>query len=400
MNYEKQYYYKNIIGEVFMNIKNAEKLLNEFKKINLMPKRKETFMSISGYPHYENVVSNILKFFFEDNEHSMKNLWVRSLLEAVPFFSNVDFQDVVVEEVYREYITAKQKRIDLVVVCDRYIIAIENKIYANLTNDLQDYADAISKLNQGFGNGKIEVNVVLSLNTVDISKNLPNVQNLCNITYDMLFSKIKENIGVYMLDANNDWLIKMQDFIYTIEGLKGGAFMDKKFAEFLYANRNDISKMLDAMDAYFKSIKGETKGLKDALLADEGYKNFNTVLKTNNIDVVADYFNTNCEEQRLYACVYVNVIKSKEKVLTVETYIDGKGWHIVLWIRHGNQDALRSILEDNRVETIENPLAWNWWKGFELACVDVRGDEYQEVVSEIVNKGLDTALKVLNAGKW
>lgn len=383
-----------------MGVVQAKRILEEFKKIVLKPKRKETFMTISGYPHYENVVSNILKFFFEDNEHGMKNLWVRSLLETVPGFANVDFQDIVVESVYREYLTDTQKRIDLVVVCDRYIIAIENKIYATLTNDLQDYADTISRLNQSLGNGKVEINIVLSLNAVGAFKNLSNIQNLCNITYDMLFNKIKENIGAYMLDANNDWLIKMKDFIYTIEGLKGGVFMDKKFAMFLYDNRNDVYEMLNAIDAYFKGIKGEVKGLKNALIADEGYKNFTAVAKTNNVDVVAECFNADYEKQRLYACVYVDVIKSKEKVLTVETYIDGKGWHVVLWIRHGNKDVLRSILEDNGVVPNENSLAWKWWKGFELACVDVKGDEYQEVVGVIVNKGLDTALKALNSSKW
>ena len=71
-----------------MDANKARKLLEEFTKIGVLPKRKETFMTISGYPHYENVVSNILKFFFEDNEHGMKNLWVRSLLETVPGDTN------------------------------------------------------------------------------------------------------------------------------------------------------------------------------------------------------------------------------------------------------------------------------------------------------------------------
>ena len=48
-----------------MDVVQAKRILEEFKKIVLKPKRKETFMTISGYPHYENVVSNILKFFLK-----------------------------------------------------------------------------------------------------------------------------------------------------------------------------------------------------------------------------------------------------------------------------------------------------------------------------------------------
>ena len=38
-------------------------------------KQKRTFMSVSGYPHFENVASNILMFLLNDNEeHNLKNL--------------------------------------------------------------------------------------------------------------------------------------------------------------------------------------------------------------------------------------------------------------------------------------------------------------------------------------
>ena len=55
-----------------------KKLFEELRKIKSGPARRKTFMDISGYPHYENVVSNILSFYFDDSEeHGMKDLWFR-----------------------------------------------------------------------------------------------------------------------------------------------------------------------------------------------------------------------------------------------------------------------------------------------------------------------------------
>ena len=55
------------------------KILIDFKSIP-KHKRTRTFMEISGYPHYENVCSNILKFYLDTkNEHGLKNLVLNSL---------------------------------------------------------------------------------------------------------------------------------------------------------------------------------------------------------------------------------------------------------------------------------------------------------------------------------
>ena len=47
-----------------MNYRYKE-LFTRIREIQSGPVRRKTFMDISGYPHYENVVSNILKFFLD-----------------------------------------------------------------------------------------------------------------------------------------------------------------------------------------------------------------------------------------------------------------------------------------------------------------------------------------------
>ena len=56
-------------------------LINLFKShhFSIKEEKETNIFDITGYPHYENVASNILKFFFDTNEvHGYRDLWLRS----------------------------------------------------------------------------------------------------------------------------------------------------------------------------------------------------------------------------------------------------------------------------------------------------------------------------------
>ena len=59
-----------------MELSNYNDLLYEASEIyKRIPRKEKTFMDISGYPHYENVCSNILAFYFNPlEEHNLNNL--------------------------------------------------------------------------------------------------------------------------------------------------------------------------------------------------------------------------------------------------------------------------------------------------------------------------------------
>jgi len=118
-------------------------------------------MEISGYPHYENVCSNILKFYLDPtNEHGLKDLVLNSLLHLIDkdFHFDLDFEQI---EVYREHKTINDNRLDLVVLTDNYAIGIENKIFHHLHNDLTDYKNTVKSFCY---NSRKPVCIVLSLN--------------------------------------------------------------------------------------------------------------------------------------------------------------------------------------------------------------------------------------------
>lgn len=126
------------------NMQHYNKLLDEFKQINFEKKLNlKTFMQISGYPHFENVASNILAFFFTtDEEHGFNELLFQSLIEAANINEDFEMTGISVE---REYTTPNNKRLDLVLRNSSVIIGIENKMFSDVKNDLIDYSNALEK---------------------------------------------------------------------------------------------------------------------------------------------------------------------------------------------------------------------------------------------------------------
>ena len=110
-----------------------EQIADLFAGLNNLPKavnREPTFMEIAGYPHFENVCSNILAFYLQPmNEHGFGTLFLDVLSTLINEGIAIDGQGV---DVRREEITGNRKRLDLVIESDNYIIGIENKIYAGL----------------------------------------------------------------------------------------------------------------------------------------------------------------------------------------------------------------------------------------------------------------------------
>ena len=124
-----------------------EQIADLFAGLNNLPKavnREPTFMEIAGYPHFENVCSNILAFYLQpSNNHGFGTLFLDVLATLVNAKIQIDGQAV---DVRREELTNNQNRIDLVIESDNYIFGIENKIYADPYNPFCDYSQYLESL--------------------------------------------------------------------------------------------------------------------------------------------------------------------------------------------------------------------------------------------------------------
>ncbi len=250
------------------------KLLSEASELyNKRPIKEKTFMDVSGYPHYENVCSNILAFYFNTvEEHNFNNLVINSLIKVLKN-KDIDINlisDNDIVSVKREYTTLKGNRIDIVLETDNLVIGIENKLYASVYNDLQDYANTINNIN------KRSIKILLSLH--DNSEESKNTEFI-NITYQELFDQLNIDLLDYQ-ETNNKWYIFIKEFIKNLENYEGESKMEEEILNWLKENNEKLEELEEIKKIATKSIEKKEEELK-ILLEDKLKINFIKIWKGN-----------------------------------------------------------------------------------------------------------------------
>lgn len=223
------------------NVDDYQDLLRAFRVLPIT-KISRTFMEVSGYPHYENVCSNILSFYFDPAaEHGLKYLLLKAFLRMAGS-PEVTLQGKV--SVSREYGTNGGNRIDLVVEGEFFTIGIENKIFHWLANDLTDYARVIDRL----GEKKVIVKAVLGLKHIQGAEALKD--GFVSHTYGQLWQHVRELLGHYIAQADPKWVTYLIDFMETTTNLAGENMELKQTDQFFIEHNEVIEKLLLERSAF------------------------------------------------------------------------------------------------------------------------------------------------------
>jgi len=210
-------------------------------------------MEVSGYPHYENVASNILAFYFNPSaEHGLKDLLISAFLRMV---GRQDLSVSTQINVHRES-DAGGGRIDLVIEGDEFLIAIENKIFHWLANDLEQYANATKDR----AAGKEIICVVLGLKTVPATQLK---RDFVSFTYDQFWRQVQALLGSYIQNANPKWVTYLMDFMQTTTNLSGCNMELSKTDRFFIDQCELIDSFLKARSQFLERLKGRLQPLRD-----------------------------------------------------------------------------------------------------------------------------------------
>ena len=211
-------------------------------------------MEIAGYPHFENVCSNILAFYLQpSNEHGFDTLFLDVLATLIGEDLATDAQSI---DVRREEFTTQGKRIDLVIKSENYIFGIENKIFAGLYNDFPEY----SRYLESSRNGRQVYKVLLSLLSIQPSPELDGFKPIC---YEEFFQKVAANIGLYFLTAHEPHMTFLRDFMQTLQNLQEVTMMDRQRLEYFRDNQQNITALLGEVDGFRKDMWMKTQKLKE-----------------------------------------------------------------------------------------------------------------------------------------
>lgn len=323
-----------------------EGLLKEFNTIkdeNTYSDLSENYFSVSGYPHYENVVSNILQFFFDSRAgHGMKDLWLSALLECYKEKKQISADDTEVISIEREYPCEEQKRIDLLIETTQSVIVIENKIYASLDNPLEIYHHAAQRMNE---QNKTLLEIILSI------KDEKEQEGFINIKYDNLLDKVQTKVGHYLAKVEYKWIIFMNEFIQNlrrISSMSNNNSINREWQGFLEHNDESVNRLINT---YYEDI-----AIKHQLLEEL----YNEIM-IEEYEREIKFSDKGCHRtgSRIttgYSSIYMDIpIEDGEKTLVVEPYVQNEysgrdherqtALYIPVWCRKGRPYDFKGLME-------------------------------------------------------
>ncbi|MDZ7801183.1 MAG: PD-(D/E)XK nuclease family protein [Trueperaceae bacterium] len=214
-----------------------ESLLEEFGRIRGASATPSTLLEAAGYPSYENVASNLLRYFLDPAEgHGLEGLFLEALTEPL------GFEGVSVLGVEREVGTSSGYRIDLVIDADAHLIGVENKVFAPVYNPMDEYLGHLERK----AKGRQVALILLCLH--EPQKQVP--AGVVVVTYAQLMGRVRRDLGLHAADVPAQYVTFTLDFLKTMENLRKGIRMNPAVLELLKKREDDVLALLRAADSF------------------------------------------------------------------------------------------------------------------------------------------------------
>ncbi len=253
-------------------------LCDDYRSQHLLetPTKIKTFLEIAGIQSREVYISKILEFFLNANEHHpFGNIFVRSFHNLYRAKKDQDKKKeqekskyAKVEKTHTEYPSIKGGRIDILVETDSYVLAIENKIYAGLQNDLEDYNETATDVAKEDGKDVVCVVLAPFAMSKDDQQKLDNDEHFVFIAYEELFNEVIKHFNEVDVYHKNKHFLYMQlfyDLFRTIKNFTYGDGQEQIFADFIgqknnaYWARQAIHRCIDYKNNVLEKVKEEVK---------------------------------------------------------------------------------------------------------------------------------------------
>lgn len=227
-----------------MNYELLERKFEEAKMF-FQPENEKTIFSVGGKGFYENPITDLLAFFLDPQEsHGFGTLFLDSLFNSLKL-SELPVSIDLVTSPKREVSTENNKRIDLLLEGDDWLLIIENKIYRSQKNPFLEYENFIRN------NYKKEpIFVILS------PSGLSNSKEWIPLSYKSFIKELKANIGTTLVDSEySKWITYLRDFILNLEQYAMRRNMDAKAINFIENNYQDLQKLIDFKKSYINHVQ-------------------------------------------------------------------------------------------------------------------------------------------------
>lgn len=227
-----------------------------------IPERRPTFFSIAGFPHYENVMSNVYQFFFStESPHGLGSLCVDALLEVVGEAKKRNgqpWQPPTLRRINVEReVSTGNGRLDLLLHDGleqgqwkdaSAVVLIENKVYHWLANDLEDYWQFVTPDNQQCQ----KLGIVLGLNREDIP--LKWQDDWIAVTHLEWAQTVEKRLGPILYRAEPRYVSLLLELIENIRAMTNSAESFNETMLFVQQNQRAIQKVEEIRRSLFLQI--------------------------------------------------------------------------------------------------------------------------------------------------
>jgi hypothetical protein len=300
-------------------------LLDEFHQLPRRIDPLPTLLEIAGCPHYENVCSNILAFFFDSRKpHGLGTLFVDALAQVLGIDNREGAigGEIVVE---REVTTRNGNRLDILIQTDNWIFLIENKIFSAAGNPFGDYAGYIKDLWPK--NRATEKILLTPARTTDGAED-----GFKNVLHRELVGKVRALLGQYATAADTRYLIFVLDFLNTLDNLQRSTAMDEAFVKLLADRCENVEDLLRQISTFKDEIRSKITELA-SVTRFQGRPNVRQWPWR--------------DRGRLLDVLVHEIKLSSGLLVRIDTIIRPKGWEIQIYLpsRSGNRSELCALLQ-------------------------------------------------------
>jgi PD-(D/E)XK nuclease superfamily len=283
-----------------------------------------TVFEVAGFPHYENVVSNILAFYFDPRrDHGMGSLLLDSLFALLGENKIERIKEVQIPD--REFPTIAGGRIDLLIKTSSHVVGIENKIFAEIYNDLDDYWDTIQKVADS---RRRTIGIVLSLKKIPIRDS-----RFKYITYTELWREVKSQLGHRIQKSDTKWVQYLFDLMDTTKNLMGPAIEITQEDEFFIQYDAVISQLVEERSKFLFKLQSSVAILK-------------TMIEKSPL---IPFTKQGIWEE---TCL-LHEFTMQGHTIVFDFYVEAAGWQLQIFVRNGNlqsQAYLEALLKERRSE--------------------------------------------------
>ena len=254
----------------------------------------DTFFDIAGIQRREVSVSKAYNYFLNSGNKAIASLFLNSLAELIKSKTERDFffKDFYSET---EIITNRSKRIDIVISsreAEERKIIIENKIGAEVYNDLKEYWENFEIPDEN------KVAILLTI------KSVGDKDDFINITHNEWVKKIKSKglpvgLSLQQYVYLNDFFINMEKLTKHLE------FTPE--VKYTFENAKSIGKAVELYDNFIKFITSNISAVASGI----GFK------VQHNIEEYYSYIYKKDEDKIFYSVLYHQIFEGKNEITIV-----------------------------------------------------------------------------------